>query len=133
MSLRTAIFMIAALWGAPGLAQSPITAEAFLDQAVGKTLTFSDANDGYVVGIETFLARDRSVWAPRDGFCSYGVIKIHGPQICFLYEDYPDPNNCWLPFMDDAGLLVLSTRTFQVQRITAIDETPVDCIDTPMS
>lgn len=104
-----------------------------MDQAIGKTLTFTDVKGGYVVGIEKFLARNRSVWAPEDGYCSYGVIKVRGPLVCFLYEDYPNPDNCWMPFQDDSGLLVMSRTTFQVQRITAIDDTPVLCEDAPVS
>ncbi len=121
-------------WVAQGAtAQTQISPEVFLDQAVGNTLTFNDSQDGHVVGVEKFLRRDQSVWAPDDGFCSYGVIKIRGPLICFLYEDYPDPDNCWMPFMDERGLLVVSRSSFQVQRITAIDDTPVVCEDAPIS
>ncbi|MGC1495048.1 MAG: hypothetical protein WA790_04510 [Sulfitobacter sp.] len=114
-------------------AQTQISPDAFLDQAVGNTLTFNDSKDGHVVGVEKFLRRDQSVWAPEDGFCSYGKITIRGPLICFLYEDYPDPHNCWMPFMDERGLLVMSRSSFQVQRITAIDDTPVACEDAPIS
>ncbi|MGJ8625609.1 MAG: hypothetical protein ACSHXB_01505 [Sulfitobacter sp.] len=133
MRFTRIIATLAVLWGAPCLAQSQISPEVFLDQAVGHTLTFTDVKDGHTVGIEKFLARNRSVWAPEDGFCSYGVIKIRGPLLCFLYEDYPDPDNCWMPFQDEAGLLVMSRSTFQVQRITAIDDTPVTCEDAPIS
>ena len=132
--MRCLWFILVSLFLAQGAAaQTQITPEAFLDRAVGNTLTFNDSQDGHVVGVEKFLRRNQSVWAPEDGYCSYGKITIRGPLICFLYEDYPDPNNCWMPFMDERGLLVMSRSSFQVQRITAIDDTPVVCEDAPIS
>lgn len=120
------------LGGAPVLAQTQITPDAFLDQAVGQTLTFSERKSGQVVGVEQFLNRNQSVWAAVNLRCTYGKIEVRGPLICFTYEDYPNPENCWMPFMDDTGLIVMS-RTFDIQRITAITKDPVICENAPLS
>lgn len=118
--------------GAPIAAQTQITPDAFLDQAVGKTLTFSTFETGALVGVEQFLRRDRSVWAGVNLRCTHGEIEVRGPLVCFLYEDNPDPENCWMPFVDDQGLIVMS-RSFDIQRITAITQDPVVCNDAPTS
>lgn len=113
-------------------AQTQITPDAFLDQVVGKTLTFSTFESGSLVGVEQFLRRDLSVWAAVDLRCTYGEIEVRGPLICFIYEDNPNPENCWMPFVDDQGLIVMS-RSFDIQRITAVTQDPVVCNDAPIS
>ena len=127
-----AVFAATLCFAAPCLAQTQITPEAFLDQAVGKTLTFSGYKTGELVGTEQFLSRDKTVWARTDRHCTYGQIDVRGPLICFIYEDHPDPDNCWMPFIDGEGLTVIS-RNFDIQRITAITEKPVICEDAPLS
>ncbi len=126
-------FVCAVLCADAAQAQDQISPEAFLNRALGKTLTFTDHQSGTVVGIEQFLRRDLSVWAETNGRCSYGRIEQRGPLICFIYEDFPDPKNCWMPFDDDGTLMVMSSSTFQTQRITAITEIPVACEDAPLS
>lgn len=130
--LIRAMAACAILQAAPCLAQTQITPDMFLDQAVGKTFTFTENRSGRTVGIEQFLSRKRSVWAAVNLRCTYGKIEVRGPLICFTYEDYPNPENCWMPFMDDAGLIVVS-RSFDIQRITEITEDPVICEDVPLS
>ena len=121
-------------WGAvPAEAQDQLTPDGFLDLALGRTLTFSSMGRGGEVGVEQFLRRDLSVWADWTGRCTYGRIEIRGPLLCFLYEDAPDPNNCWIPFNDDGVLLVLSQGTREVQRISDISDTPVVCEGAPAS
>ncbi len=116
-----------------GRAQTQISPDEFLDQATGKTLTFSDYMSGNQVGVEQFLRRDRSIWATRDGRCTHGLIRQEGPYLCFIYEDFSDPDNCWLPFLSEGELLVMSTGQRQVQRVTEISDAPVICSDKPMS
>jgi len=114
-------------------AQEQITPDGFLDLAQGRTLSFSSIRDGGLVGVEEFLRRDLSVWADETGRCTYGRIEVRGPLLCFVYEDAPDPENCWLPFNDGGTLLVMATRSGEVQRISDISEDPVICEGAPLS
>ncbi|QUJ77163.1 hypothetical protein KDD17_03820 [Sulfitobacter albidus] len=123
----------AALTATPLAAQEQISPDDFLDLAVGRTLTFRGVISGEVVGIEQFLRRDLSVWAGQDGRCTYGRIEVRGPFLCFIYEDYPNPDNCWTTYSDDGALLVVSQTSFQTQRISDVSEKPVLCEGAPVS
>lgn len=125
--------MTAILLAHSATAQEQLTPDGFLDLALGRTLSFSSMLSGNLVGVEEFLRRDLSVWADETGRCTYGRIEKRGPLLCFLYEDAPDPNNCWIPFLDEGTLLVMSDRTREVQRISDISEEPVICEGAPSS
>ena len=125
--------MVAAMVASPAVAQDQLTPDGFLDLAHGRTLSFSNVRSGNLVGVEEFLRRDLSVWADETGRCTYGRIEKRGPLLCFVYEDAPDPDNCWIPFMDEGTLLVLSERTREVQRISDISDAPVICEGAPSS
>lgn len=128
------ISLIATLaFSSPAHAQEQLTPDGFLDLAQGRTLSFSNVASGNLVGVEEFLRRDLSVWADESGRCTYGRIEQRGPLLCFVYEDAPDPDNCWIPFNDDGELLVMSYRTSEVQRISDISEEPVICEGAPSS
>lgn len=118
---------------APATAQEQITPDAFLDLVLKRTLSFSSLSTGRLVGVEEFLRRDLTVWADDSGRCTYGRIEQRGPLLCFIYEDAPDPENCWIPFMDQGTLLVMAKRSREVQRISDISEDPVICEGTPSS
>ncbi|KEJ90011.1 hypothetical protein [Sulfitobacter donghicola] len=117
----------------PAQAQDQLTPDGFLDIAVNRTLSFSSVLSGQLIGEEQFLRRDLSVWADKTGRCTYGRIEIRGPLLCFLYEDAPDPENCWIPFIDEGTLLVLATDSGETQRITDISDTPITCEGAPTS
>lgn len=123
----------ALLTALPASAQDQMTPDGFLDLALKRTLSFSSVRNGRLVGVEQFLRRDLSVWADDTGRCTYGRIEIRGPLLCFLYEDAPDPGNCWIPFMDEGTLLVMAQRSNEVQRISDISEKPVICEGAPTS
>lgn len=114
-------------------AQDQITPEDFLDLATGRTLTFTSMSFGTQVGVEQFLRRDLSVWADVTGRCTYGRIELRGPTLCFLYQDNPEPDNCWIPFMDEGTLLVMSQTSNELQRISDISDDPVVCEGAPTS
>ena len=117
----------------PVSAQQQISPDAFLDLAFGQTLTFSDYESGVTVGVEHFLRRDLSVWAQQNGRCSYGKIEIRGPLMCFIYENFPNPENCWMPFQVDGDVLVMSAENRQIQRVTGVSKDPVLCEGVPLS
>lgn len=135
MPLKAALIsMMICIWPGPAaLAQERISPETFLARATGKTLTFTEHRTGRLVGVEQFLRPDLSVWAQADGRCSYGHIEVRGTLMCFIYEDFPDPNNCWMPFDKDGQLMVISSDSFEIQQVSEITETPVDCVGAPLS
>ncbi|UWR25338.1 hypothetical protein K3757_12775 [Sulfitobacter sp. S223] len=128
-----ALICLLGLSALPVQAQEQMKPDAFLDLVQGRTLTFTSMINGGEVGVEQFLRRDLSVWADRSGRCTYGRIEIRGPLLCFVYEDAPDPNNCWIPFNDEGTLLVLSQSSREVQRISDISQEPVICEGAPSS
>lgn len=114
-------------------AQEQIMPEQFLDQAQGRTLTYSLYSNGQIVGIEQFLNRTTSVWRDQNGRCTYGTIVQDGALMCFVYDDDPDPGNCWASYVKDDQFLVMSVRTKQVQVIAAITDESLGCPEQPMS
>ncbi len=60
-------------------------------------------------------------------------IDIRGPLICYIYDDAPDSENCWMAFQGADGLMVMSRHTRQIQKITRISQVPVTCQGTPLS
>ncbi|MEH6521052.1 hypothetical protein [Sulfitobacter sp.] len=127
------LVLLGALCATQAAAQDQMSPDRFLDLIVGKTLSFSSMRTDGLVGEEQFLRRDLSVWADQTGRCTYGRIELRGPLICFVYEDAPNPDNCWIPFMDNGTLLVLSKWTNEVQRISDISEEPITCEGAPLS
>ena len=114
-------------------AQERVLPDAFLDQVTGKTVTFIDRVSGQQTGVEQYLRRDQSVWADAAGRCTYGKIEIQGPYLCFLYEDFPEADNCWLPHILSGKLTLLSQKTWQIQIASDYTEEPVVCEGVPIS
>jgi len=63
--------------------------EAYVE---GRTLTYHD--EGVAYGIEQYLPGRRVRWAYLDDECWEGYWYDDGPNICFVYEDSPEPK-CW--------------------------------------
>ena len=112
--------------------EGQISPDAFLDRANGNTLTFELYPNGGVVGIEQFLSRSRTVWATPEGTCTYGKIELRGSQICFIYEDLPNPKHCWVPYAFEDKLVVVSSAT-SIQQVTQITQQPVICEEAAIS
>ena len=125
--------VLTAFLGQPLAAMELIDPDTFLDQATGKTLTFRLEPTGELVGLEQFLKRTLSVWTRADGTCSYGVIRIDGPRLCFTYDDQPNVDHCWFTFESEGALLVGMPESMEVQRITEISDEPLQCRDAPLS
>ncbi len=129
--LRCAVIMLI-LGTSAGLAQTRITPEQFMDRAAGRTLTFENMLDGRLVGVEEFLSRRQTVWARRDGSCTYGHVTLTEDQVCFRYEDQEHISHCWYPH-DRNGTLVMQSLRGSVQEVTRITDLPVACQDAPLS
>lgn len=92
---------LAALTALPALAAEPMSAAEFEAYVTGKTLYFG--LDGQAYGVEEYLP-DREVrWSFLDGKCKDGFWYDENDQICFVYEDTPEPQ-CWTFFRDGETL-----------------------------
>lgn len=87
-------------------ADNPMSADEFDRYTRGKTLYFSDETGRY--GGEEYFDRRRVRWSFLDGECKEGTWYASGRDICFVYEDNPEPQ-CWQFFLNDSGGL---TATF---------------------
>lgn len=67
-----------------------------------KTFYFAEAGQPY--GAEEYLPDRRVRWSFLDGRCKDGQWYEQAGQICFVYEDNPDPQ-CWSFFDNPAGLV----------------------------
>lgn len=90
----------------PSPGESPMSAEAFDAYTRGKTLFYGFEGQAY--GAERYLDGRRVIWSFLDGDCKHGRWYEQGGQICFVYEDRPDPQ-CWT-FLQRPGGLVARFR-----------------------
>lgn len=81
---------------AAAAADRPVTPEEFERLVTGKT--YSYANGSATYGAETYFDNRRVRWSFLDGECTDGEWYVAGEQICFVYDDIPDPQ-CWQFYM----------------------------------
>ncbi len=93
---------LAALIALPLAAAEPMSPEEFEAYTTGKTLFFGQNGQAY--GAEEYLQNRRVRWSFLDGECKEGRWYGAGEQICFVYEDNPDPQ-CWVFTQGPAGLI----------------------------
>ena len=79
-----------------------MTGPEFEAYATGKTLYFGNFGEAY--GGEEYLENRRVRWSFLDGDCKEGYWYEAGEQICFVYEDNPDPQ-CWSFTRTPRGLI----------------------------
>lgn len=92
----------AALLAAPLQAAEPLSASEFEAYVEGRTLYYGQSGQAY--GVEEYLPNRRVRWSFLDGKCKEGEwFATPESQICFVYEDNPDPQ-CW-SFFEDGGKL----------------------------
>ena len=98
--LLTLVLVCAAI---PGVAasQSAMSASEFESYVQGKTLYFG--YDGQSYGVERYLGNRRVQWSFLDGKCKDGFWYEEAGQICFIYDDSPDPQ-CWSFYREPGGL-----------------------------
>lgn len=130
--IRVAALLLA-LSGAGQAQETPVTPEGFLDRVEGRTVTFRMAETGDPVGVEQFLNRTRSIWTRADGSCAIGKVAVRGAKVCFVYDDDPLTDHCWLPFDFAGSLHVRSTSNGEVQRVAGLEKRPLDCRGAPLS
>ena len=79
-----------------------MSAQEFDEYTRGKTLFYGENGQSY--GAEHYLDNRRVRWSFLDGECKEGTWYEGAGQICFVYEDNPDPQ-CWT-FREEGGGLV---------------------------
>lgn len=97
-----ALALALALLAAPATAQDAMTGDEFEAYTAGKTLLFGLL--GEVYGGEDYLADRRVRWSFLDGRCQDGVWYEEAGEICFAYDDHPEPI-CWLFYETPSGLV----------------------------
>ena len=97
--LRHLVFYICL--ACPAMAAESLSPEAFEAYTEGKTLFFSQNGQDY--GAERYLSDRRVQWSFLDGECKEGRWYPDGQNICFIYEDRPDPQ-CWQFSLTPQGL-----------------------------
>lgn len=85
----------------PALAAEALNATQFESYVLGKTLYFGQAGQSY--GVEEYLPDRKVRWSFLDGKCKDGFWYEQADQICFVYEDTPDPQ-CWSFYQEGSGL-----------------------------
>ncbi len=93
--------LIAAVSAGAATASEPMSASEFERYVDGKTLYFGMSGEAY--GVEEYLPDRRVRWSFLDGKCKEGVWYEDNRQICFVYEDNPEPQ-CWSFFREGSGL-----------------------------
>ncbi len=83
---------LAVLTALPAVAEEEMSAAEFEAYVEGRTLTYHD--DGVAYGVEQYLPGRRVRWAYFGDECWDGYWYDDGPNICFVYEDNPEPK-CW--------------------------------------
>ena len=97
--------LILALLATPAFADDPLDGDGFEALVEGKTLTFSNLAGPY--GVEYYAPDRRVIWSFIGGDCVNGEwfeeVTETGPNICFTYENDPEPK-CWKVFEDDGRI-----------------------------
>jgi len=113
--------LMACLWTPLG-AQTPMSTAEFEAYVTGRTLTFG--MDGIPYGIEEFHPGRRTTWAFIGDECRVGRWFDREDQICFIYDDAPDQEHCWVFWRGEEGLNArfigegAQTELYEVQRST---------------
>lgn len=102
------------------MAQSPMSAAEFDAYTLGKTMFYGF--EGRVYGAERHLPNQRVIWSFLDGDCKEGSWYQRDDQICFVYQDRPDPQ-CWVFTRTGKGLVARfegnpeATELYEAQEI----------------
>lgn len=91
-----------ALLASQALADAPLSGPEFDAYVTGRTLTFGLPND-QTFGVEQYLPDRRVIWSPRPGECIDGIWFEDDGDICFLYENDPEPK-CWRVYQSPRGI-----------------------------
>ncbi len=100
--MKTLYVLITCLAATPLAAQSLMTASEFDAYTQGKTLFYN--SNGQTYGAERYLGNRQVEWSFLDGECKNGQWYEDNGQICFTYDDRPEPQ-CWTFEKATGGLI----------------------------
>lgn len=117
------------LLASPALAQDRMDAAAFDAHVTGRTITYRTAQNP-LFGMERYLPGRRVMWSTFDGICEYGVWFESKGDICFRYDDDPEPK-CWTMYDEPGGMRgIYTTRAPFTVIFEIADRTdPLICSD----
>ena len=98
------VLTIALLLPLPAWAERVMTAAEFDDYATGKTIDYAD--DFSIWGREQYLPDRRVRFSFTDDECRFGTWYDQGDQICFVYDNDPEPK-CWIYFTDGKNVTTI--------------------------
>lgn len=119
--LRKGLTLATLLAATPLRAAEPMTAAEFEHYAQGKTLYYQSRGIPY--GIERYMPGRRVLWAFLDEECKSGHWYEDAGQICFVYEDDPDPQ-CWLFFDTAEGLKAQFLGDSESDPLIGVEQSP---------
>ncbi|WP_394178026.1 hypothetical protein [Yoonia maritima] len=122
------LFILLMLTGAAN-AQDRMDASTFEAHVEGRTVIYEYIANGNI-GIERYLPGRRVMWSSKAGICQYGVWFESKGDICFRYDDDPEPK-CWTVYDEPGGIRgVYTTRPpFTVIRELPDRDDPLICND----
>ncbi len=123
--MRTNAFALAlfALAGPLSAAEpgESLTAEQFDAATVGRTLFYNSGGEPY--GVEQYLPGRQVIWAFLGDDCRKGRWYEEGSEICFVYDDNPEPQ-CWTFWKSDEGLVARFRGDPLGLPLIAVEESP---------
>ncbi|MEZ5750830.1 MAG: hypothetical protein R3D60_02310 [Paracoccaceae bacterium] len=112
----------------PALGDTPMDAEAFDRYTQGRTLSYHHLGQPY--GIEQYLPGRRVRWAFIGNICQEGIWYERNGMICFLYDDAPTNEQCWIFHETETGMRGVaqgpegpSTELYEVEQ----SDRPLNC------
>ena len=118
--MKSALLSLPLLLVAAMTRAEPMTAAEFEAYVTGKTLYYGRSGAPY--GAEIYHENRRVTWSFLDGDCKDGYWYAEGRNICFVYDDRPDPQ-CWTFERGPGGLVAQfennpdSTALYEAQDI----------------
>jgi hypothetical protein len=118
-AMRTLTLALCLLASPAAAADIPVSPEQFEARVLGQTLSYSTGGAEY--GAEEYLNNRRVRWSFLDGTCQEGEWYASGEQICFVYEDVPNPQ-CWQFYMRNGRLMArfendpMATELYETSR-----------------
>ncbi|HPD93828.1 MAG: hypothetical protein H6900_00260 [Rhodobacter sp.] len=106
-----------------------LSAEAFDAYTLGRTLSY--AFQGTPYGVEQYLPDRQVRWAFNGDDCQDGHWYERGGNICFVYDNAPDNEQCWRFYQNGDGLRGVfqgpdgpGTELYEVQQ----NDRPMACL-----
>lgn len=114
---------------APAPEGAPMTAEEFDAYTLGRTLSYAIQGSPY--GIEEYLPGRRVRWTFVGDECQDGRWYERAGNICFIYDNAPDNEQCWRFYPTDRGMRAVfqssegpTTELYEVQEFNG----PLACM-----